>query len=251
MKNSYERNNRSNQMKALRCFPLCKSTGHSAVGFCGSSLKTILEVTISPKSPACQHYDTFWMQTVYIAELRCKDDAGLSAVRYVPKHEVMSNLRTKTEKFKPYIKGECVGVETIPGDGFTRKKISLEFNAEHNAWHYGWISHKYSNSKSHVIDVMVLVERAAIDDRFFIAASFLPPEFTIVSTKRGRATKRIKSDKKVVSKEVPAFAPFDDAPITKKGALSAMEPRPSNNEICEAALSNFQCISDIMDKCMV
>jgi len=219
---TYERNNRSNQMKALRCFPVCKPTGHSAVGFCGSSLKTVLEVTITPKCPPCQYYDAFWAQTVYIAELRCKDEAGLSAGRYVSKRDVMSNLRSRTEKFKPYIKGQCTSVKTTESDGITTKLISLEFNSEHNAWHYGWTSHKYSNSKSHVIDVMVLVQRSAVDERFFIAASFLSPEFTIVSTKRGRATKRVKTEIENSTSDAECD-PYDEVADSKRVLVGTHE----------------------------
>lgn len=71
-----------------RCFPGCKPTGHTTVGFCGSSLKAVLNVYIDDESPPCQKYDLFWTQILYIAEIRCSDEDGLSNRRYVLKSEV-------------------------------------------------------------------------------------------------------------------------------------------------------------------
>lgn len=42
---SYLRNNKSSQIKRLRCFPSCNPTGHKAQGFCGSSVKVTLRFT--------------------------------------------------------------------------------------------------------------------------------------------------------------------------------------------------------------
>ncbi len=39
---SYLRNNKSSQIKRLRCFPSCNPTGHKAQGFCGSVVKATL-----------------------------------------------------------------------------------------------------------------------------------------------------------------------------------------------------------------
>jgi hypothetical protein len=47
--------------------------------------------------------------------------------------------------------------------------------------HTGWHSHKYKKDTKHCIDVLVLVENG--NNGYFIAASFMSPEFEIVSTK--------------------------------------------------------------------
>ena len=39
---SYLRNNKSSQIKRLRCFPSCNPTGHKAQGFCGSAVRTTI-----------------------------------------------------------------------------------------------------------------------------------------------------------------------------------------------------------------
>lgn len=72
-----------------RCFPSCKPTGHTNVGFCGSSLKALLHVYIDDASPPCQKVDAFWTQVLYLAEIRCSDENGLSNRRYVLKSEVI------------------------------------------------------------------------------------------------------------------------------------------------------------------
>lgn len=104
----------------------------------------------------------------------------------------MPHIRSKSEKYKPFIKGECIDIQTTTSsDGKSiSKQITLEFNSEHNAWHYGWMSHRYSSDKTHVIDVMILVEPKHDNDCFFLAGSFLSTAFTVVSTKRSRAERR-------------------------------------------------------------
>jgi hypothetical protein len=49
------------------------------------------------------------------------------------------------------------------------------------AYTSGWQSHKYKKQTKHCVDVLVLVENGS--DGYFIAASFMSPEFEIVSTK--------------------------------------------------------------------
>lgn len=178
----YERNNRSNGMKALRCFPRCRETGHCKSGFCGTSLKCSLEVRINRNSPPCQLDDTFWKDVTYIAEMRESSIPGLSSVRFVSRHEIESQIRTRPEKFKSLIEGQAKDVKSVNcTSNSATKVIDLEFNSQCQAWHYGWQSHKYKKDTKHCIDVLVLVENG--NDGYFVAASFMSPEFEIVSTK--------------------------------------------------------------------
>ena len=87
----------------------------------------------------------------------------------------------------PYLNGRVMDISTVtmPGSNLV-KRISLEFNSECIAWHYGWTSHKFSSNKEHVIDVMVLVERDMSENRLFVAASYLSPSFRITSTKKSK-----------------------------------------------------------------
>ena len=81
------------------------------------------------------------------------------------------------------------------------KDITLEFNSDCNAWHYGWTSHRYSRDKTHVIDVMTLVEPKHDSDRYFLAGSFLSTSFTVVSTKRSRVERRTDASSEAESEE--------------------------------------------------
>ena len=58
------------------------------MGFCGSSLKTVLHVYIDHESPPCQRHDSFWARVLFIAEIRCSDEEGLSNERYILKSKV-------------------------------------------------------------------------------------------------------------------------------------------------------------------
>ena len=121
------------------------------------------------------------------AEIRCADEKGLSHERLVQKSLILPQIRTRKAKTMPYLNGRVLDISTvsIPGS-ILLKRISLEFNSECIAWHYGWTSHKFSSNKEHVIDVMVLVERDMSENRLFVAASYLSPSFRITSTKKSK-----------------------------------------------------------------
>ena len=180
------------------------------MGFCGSSLTTVLRVDIDQDSPQCQRHDSFWNQVLYIAEIRCSAVDGLSSRRYVLKSEVwtlytcrlyltyslwqiLDKIRVKNEHHKPYILGKCVMIKTTdcPGNivGLMIKEITLEFNSDCNAWNYEWTSHRYAD-KTHVIDVMALVEHKHDSSMFFLAGSYLSTCFTVVSTKRNGSARQ-------------------------------------------------------------
>lgn len=168
---------------------MCKESGHTSSGFCGSSLDVSLYVEIDELSPNCHLFDSFWMNDVlFLAEIKCASE--LAEERIISKVEIDSRIRTKEAKCNPYLRGNVVSVETsISEEMHQIKKVNVSFNLEHKAWHYGWISHKCSSDTSHVVDVLVLVENDTMVDYFFLAASFHSPEFIIMSTKTGRQKK--------------------------------------------------------------
>lgn len=173
----------------FRCFPTCKPSGHTTSGFCGNSLDVSLYIEINENSPSCHLFDSFWNDDVlFLAELKCSSES--SQERSISKSEMSSLLRTKEAKCNPYIKGSIISIETTLTDAMKQlKKIDLTFNQDHKAWHYGWISHKCSSERSHVVEVIVLVENGLIPDYYFLAASFRSPDFVIMSTKSGRQKK--------------------------------------------------------------
>jgi hypothetical protein len=122
---------------------------------------------------------------LFVAELKCTTE--LNQERFLPKSNVLSKLRTPgSSTAQPYLPGRLIGIETTFIDDTRQvKKIDLVFNEDRKAWHYGWTSHKCLSERSHVVDVMVLVDNPALD-RYFLAASYPSPEFSIASTKSGR-----------------------------------------------------------------
>mmetsp|Transcript_21948 Transcript_21948/g.37033 ORF Transcript_21948/g.37033 Transcript_21948/m.37033 type:complete len:334 (-) Transcript_21948:535-1536(-) len=210
IKSEYERNNRTNGMKSLRCFPSCRETGHCKSGFCGRPLKCTLEIQVDEQSPPCQLHDDFWSGVTYIAEMRESSIPGLSSERFVARQDVDGQIRSKHDKCKGLIEGkptrirsisvgsmgsvesphasnqrqETVTLSTPSTSSATTtitKVIDLEFNSQCQSWHYGWQSHKYKKVTKHCVDVLVLVENGT--EGYYVAASFISPEFEIVSTK--------------------------------------------------------------------
>jgi hypothetical protein len=125
------------------------------------------------------------------AEIRLEDEKGLSSDRLVQKSLVIPQIRCKQAKTMPYIRGRVISISTSGSDESIdiMKRIHLQFNSERFAWHYGWTSHKCYNSKPHVVDVMVLVERDERENRLFLAASYSSPGFRILSTKNVKLTR--------------------------------------------------------------
>jgi hypothetical protein len=146
-----------------------------------------LNITIDQSSPSCQLLDVFWERGVfYVAEMRCSSSLGLSASRVVEKEHLFSHIRTKLQKDRPYLLGKLISIDTVKIDDVSMKQITVMFNSDHSAWHYGWVSHKHACNTPHLVDVMVLVESTIIGSQFVIAASYLSPEFVVSSTKNSR-----------------------------------------------------------------
>lgn len=174
--------------KYCRCFPTCAPSGHVSHGFCGDDFRVSLFVEINEESPPCHLFDSFWCSDVlYIAEMKCSTE--LTQDRFISKSTVLSKLRTRNTKCQPYIRGTLVQIETTNENLRQVKRIDLVFNEDHNAWHYGWVSHKCTSERTHVLDIMVLVEND-MPENYFLAASFPSPEFIVTSTKAGRQRQR-------------------------------------------------------------
>jgi hypothetical protein len=143
-------------------------------------------IEITEESPPCHLFDSFWSTDVlYISEMKCSTELGQD--RIFSKEMVLSKIRTQNKKCEPYIRGTFLGVETTYADECCQlKRVDLVFNEDHSAWHYGWKSHRRMSERSHVLDVMVLVENESKDDEYFLAGSFPSPNFVITSTKSGR-----------------------------------------------------------------
>lgn len=171
------------------------------------------------KSPPCQYDDDFWKSVTYIAEMRESATPGLSAVRFVSRKDIDGQIRSKTEKCKGLIEGKPLKVSNAQ-ENESKKKIklvpncvtkliSLEFNSQRQSWHYGkhantlssfhvvsqlcvhvidcdyiclgWASHKHKKNTKHCVDVIVLVDNG--QEGYFVAGSFISPQFEIVCTK--------------------------------------------------------------------
>jgi hypothetical protein len=147
-----------------------------------------LHVKVDATSPACQWNDEFWQSEVtYIAEIRTRDGPG-SELGLIEKDFVSSQIRTKEHKDRPYHRGRSIDIRTVHSENCSWKHVTVIFNSERCAWHYGWVSHKHSRNTAHVLDVLVMFDSPVLPTHFFITGSYVSPEFRVSSTKRSRRT---------------------------------------------------------------
>ena len=147
-KDAYQRNNKSNGQKNLRCFPECtEGKGHRAL-FCGRSIKIEYfpeegyredDIALSQLS-----IDAEQTTSQQIHNLPTKVMLPYALHQLVSGHELRRLLRTKTSPMG----------ELMPGrncDSSSPECIAFEFNAELRGWHYGFVGNKGTRSIRHAL----------------------------------------------------------------------------------------------------
>jgi hypothetical protein len=159
-------------------------------------------IKVESTSPSCHWNDDFWQsEATYIAEIRTRD-APAAELGLIEKDFVTSQIRTKDHKNKPYIRGRVIDIQTVHDPNFCWKHITVMFNSEHGAWHYGWVSHKHSSNTPHVVDILVMFDSPALPTHYFLAGSYISPEFRITCTKRSRQRSSAPVDEESFEMEV-------------------------------------------------
>ena len=122
----YQRNNKQNGLKNIRCFPYC-SDPHRLSGFCGHSLVFLLGELLPSNAT----------RTNFLAygEFTLKDSKTIHQGDVITREIALSNQRRNGDDlFKPWFPGD---VELIDRQ--------IIFNKQKKGWHYSWISNKHTS----------------------------------------------------------------------------------------------------------
>ena len=197
VQNHYIRNNKSNGQKNIRCFPRCTQFGHRTAGFCGSGITlSFVLFRQAPRSSAKEGDDktsqaavlaTFdhafnFNDIVVVAEfLRAGPDSENSHVTKNSFYEaapIMNRVKRRGNSLAPLFLARLVA--QAPEEAGT-SPVERSFTIEPSCWHYGWKSHKHSNTTKHFLRVYAFqrigryLKCLSYDDTSF---------FTISSSKR-------------------------------------------------------------------
>mmetsp|Transcript_21997 Transcript_21997/g.35311 ORF Transcript_21997/g.35311 Transcript_21997/m.35311 type:complete len:171 (-) Transcript_21997:13-525(-) len=146
---AYQRNNKANGQKNLRCFPNhCQGLGHQR-GFCGHSI--VINFYYLPQSIQGQLY-SFAHFCIADCELNSPAAAaakGVSRERFKPGdvlsiEQVRSKIRQADEPLLEYIEGLELQDRRIDADGSVR--VNFEFNRNLKGWHYGFLGSKLTRN---------------------------------------------------------------------------------------------------------
>jgi len=168
VQNHYIRNNKSNGQKNIRCFPRCTQFGHRTAGFCGSGV--VLSCDVTRLEPQLSNKDedetvkalnqaTFdfvfdFNDIIVVAEfLRAGPDSEKSHVTKNSFYEaapIMNRVKRRGNNLAPLFLARFM--DQTPEE---RAKNPLQrcFTIEPSCWHYGWKSHKHSNTTKHFLRV--------------------------------------------------------------------------------------------------
>lgn len=137
----YQRNNKKNSLKNLRCFPSCTTLEHREKGFCGRSV-VIEVINLEPN----KNYYSFaefmnFEDTVPRGSLSegC-EPLFISVGDNITLNQALQRCRTKINPGLPWLPG----IEGIDGN-----RGLFEFNKDRRGWHYGWQSNKHTCDTLH------------------------------------------------------------------------------------------------------
>lgn len=152
-KPAYQRNNKSNGQKNLRCFPECTEGKGHRVLFCGRSIKIdyFAEDAYADQDIAlCQlAIDAEQTTRKQILNLPTKVMLPYVLNQVIEGRELGRLLRTRTNPMG----------ELMPGtscDCASPESVGFEFNAELRGWHYSFVGNKGTRSIQHALYAYIL-----------------------------------------------------------------------------------------------
>jgi len=189
---AYQRNNKANGQKNLRCFPNhCQGLGHQR-GFCGHSI--VINFYYLPQSIQGQLY-SFAHFCIADCELNSPAAAaakGVSRERFKPGdvlsiEQVRSKIRQADEPLLEYIEGLELQDRRIDADGSVR--VNFEFNRNLKGWHYGFLGSKltrnvYHNFRAYVLEL--IPGSAKRPEHYRVLAAVTSPKWKLFCRRRNR-----------------------------------------------------------------
>jgi hypothetical protein len=186
-KEEYQRNNKANGRKNIRCFPDCSENGHVCTGYCGQPVKVSL--THDPGSDQS-------LEVIVFAEFRkhAKPAEGFNVkigntyshediMRY-SREEGAAQERGLSPWFPATVFGSQIcGSQTRSreDEGFT----SFCFNQSNQGWHYAWQSHRMTRDTKHVLHAFALAGTKS-SGTFAVVAEVCSPPFRLFCRRKRR-----------------------------------------------------------------
>lgn len=159
---AYQRNNKANGQKNLRCFPShCEGLGHQR-GFCGRSILVNYYMDASPESGQKKLF-SFGHFTIADCEIGSVIGAaakGACRDRYqvgdlLPFDFVRSQIRSSEFPLGHFVQGLELPDKRKDVQNNTIR-INFEFNRNLKGWHYGFLGSKLTRNLHHIFRVYVL-----------------------------------------------------------------------------------------------
>ncbi|CAK9020186.1 Uncharacterized protein SCF082_LOCUS14819 [Durusdinium trenchii] len=189
---AYQRNNKANGQKNLRCFPNhCQGLGHQR-GFCGHSIVInffYLPPTVKGKLYSFGHFCIADCELNSPAAAAAK---GVSRERFkpgdiLPMDQVQPKIRQADEPLLEYIEGLELQDRRLDADGTVR--VNFEFNRNLKGWHYGFLGSKLTRNVYHTFRSYVLEHVAATaeePEHYRVLAAVTSPKWKLFCRRRNR-----------------------------------------------------------------
>jgi hypothetical protein len=158
---SYLRNNKSSEVKRLRCFPSCNPVGHKAQGFCGSIIKAVISSRV-----AYTDQDIRDGKLIVVGELCEVSQTGQPMNSVVEGWRddgiSISTLKKHTDWHSPDFRLFPGSITKIKSGGHP-KSYSYAIEFQPSSWPYGWKGSRHKAPKhAFVIHVLSRIGNVAI-----------------------------------------------------------------------------------------
>ena len=216
----YQRNNKSNGQKNLRCFPGHCDTGHES-SFCGTSIKIEFvfqedfkysQLCALGKFCVLDENDAFQVSLFRVHSFR------ILILFVVVGREILSlydisekDFTRRDEPLRMLIEGIPIGNGEAKSTEYpTRSKaVSFEFNGDLKGWHYGYTSSRKTKNQSHIFKVVVLELQDSELGLYKIVAVKCSPPWKLYCRRRNKrvdfseANARFRLLENLISQHIP------------------------------------------------
>jgi len=190
---AYQRNNKANGQKNLRCFPNhCQGLGHQR-GFCGHSIVVNFYYVPQNFKGALYSFAHFCIADCELNSPAAAAARGVSRERFqsgdiLTVEQVRCKIRQADDPLLEYIEGLELQDRRLDGDGMVR--VNFEFNRNLKGWHYGFLGSKLTRNVYHTFRAYVLELLPGANgesDRYRVLASVTSPKWKLFCRRRNRS----------------------------------------------------------------
>ncbi len=177
---AYQRNNKANGQKNLRCFPNhVPGVGHQN-GFCGHVIRAnvVYDPGFIQPTPSELKF------LIAFAEFLEEDQLVYKDGDCIPYDSLVNRVRSDTDPLLPLIQGYPTPCQHL-ADGYI--KLGFDFNRALKGWHYGFHGSKATRNNYHVMRVYVMKFRQDMitnQRQFIVLASTSSPPWQLYCRRR-------------------------------------------------------------------